>query len=145
MKLKPNTITPVVCPKKQFLRVWMEFMLPYHKLAPREMEVAAAFIEKYLDLCEQVPNDVAFRNKCLMSVETQKEICATCNLKLNQLQLYRNKFKKSKFLIEGNQINPKLIPNIKTMENNIYQLLVVFKLQDEPEREIPEDSETDSE
>lgn len=130
---KPNTVTPVICQKSEFLRAWMKFMLPFHGLAPREQEVAAAFIQKYFELCERIPNDSEFRNKCLMSVETQKEISEMCNLKLNQLQLYRNKFKKAKFLKEGGEINPVLIPDIQALQNNRYQLLVLFKIvEDQP-------------
>lgn len=137
IEYKPDSIAPVTCTQNTFIQAWLRFMEPYHGLSKREREVAAAFIEKYLELCKKIPNDKDFRNKCLMSLETQKEICDKCNIKHNQIQLYRNKFKKNNVIINGNELNPKLVPNMNNMQGNKYQLLVLFDIKDD---EIPIDN-----
>lgn len=127
-EFKPNTLIPVTITRDEFVHAWLTFMHPFHNLTKREMEVAVELIKKYLQLCKDIPDNVEFRNKCLLSIETQKEICKKCKISNNQMQNYKIKLRQSNFLIDGNQINPRLIPSLDVLNNDNYQLLVVFKM-----------------
>lgn len=133
-EFKPNTIIPIPIPRDQFVHAWLTFMKPFHNLTNREMGVAVELIKKYLQLCKDIPDNVEFRNKCLLSIETQKEICKKCKLSNSQMQIYKAKLRESNFLIDGNCINPKLIPSLDVLNGDNYQLLVLFKLIDQEEQ-----------
>lgn len=127
-EFKPDSVAPAVCTKETFLKAWMQFMYPYHRLTPREQDLAVIYLETYLKLCKDIPDNVELRNKILMSEETQRDIREKCGLKVPQIQLYKSKFRQNKFLING-RINPKMIPSIDALEKDKYQLLVVFDMK----------------
>lgn len=126
--IKPNNVIRIPTGRniEKLLRFWLEFLHPFHRLTNREMDVATAFLKKRYELYKDIPTNAELRDKILMNEETQKEIREKCGLKVQHLQVIKNKLKKNKFFID-NKINPRLIPNIKETENS-FQLLLLFEL-----------------
>ena len=126
--IKPNNVIRIPTGRniEKLLRFWLEFLHPFHRLTNREMDVATAFLKKRYELYKDIPTNAELRDKILMNEETQKEIREKCGLKVQHLQVIKNKLKKNKFFVD-NKINPKLIPNI-VEDGDTFQLLLLFEL-----------------
>ena len=114
--------------KGKFFKQWLVFLLPYHNLTDREMDVAAAFLLKRFELAKVI-SDVNILNSVLMNEDTKREIRETCEIKHPHFQVIMSKLRKSKVIID-NRLNPKFIPNVKE-ENGNFKLLLLFSFKDE--------------
>lgn len=121
--IKPNNVIRIPSTQDNIFRYWLEFLTPFHHLTGREMDVAAALLEKRYEL-SKVISDADLLEKVLMSEECHKNIKEEYNLSNQHFQVIKSKLKTKKFLV-GNKINPRLVPNIKEDRNN-FQLLLVF-------------------
>lgn len=130
-KLKPNNISKLSISKNLFLKAWMQFTQPFHHLTQREQEVAVAYLEKWFELLQKIPEDDNLRLQFLVSESTNKEIKEKCNLKDQHFQVIKTHLKANKFIIDGNRINPRLIPNLNSDNSNLFQFLLIFELKDE--------------
>lgn len=137
--IHPNNFIPMTIPKEQFLRAWVTFMRPFHHLTPRDEDVATAFLVKWFELCESIPNDKKLRTEILMGEDTQRKIREMCGLKAPHLNVSKSKLKKNGFLVEDG-INPRLIPNFKKEEDD-FQLLLVFKFPKETNQDVNKETE----
>ena len=113
--------------KGKFFKYWFKFLLPYHGLTDREMDVAAAFLLKRYEL-SKVISDVNILDSVLMSEVTKKCIRESCDVKHQHFQVIMSKLRKSKVIIV-NKINPRFIPNVKE-ENGNFKLLLLFTFDD---------------
>ena len=114
--------------KGKFFKQWLVFLLPYHNLTDREMDVAAAFLQKRFELAKVI-SDVNILNSVLMNEDTKREIRETCEIKHPHFQVIMSKLRKSKVIVD-NRLNPKFIPNVKE-ENGNFKLLLLFSFKDE--------------
>lgn len=114
--------------KGKFFKQWLVFLLPYHNLTDREMDVAAAFLQKRFELAKVI-SDVNILNSVLMNEDTKRDIRENCEIKLPHFQVIMSKLRKSKVIID-NRLNPKFIPNVKE-ENGNFKLLLLFSFKDE--------------
>lgn len=113
--------------KGKFFKQWLIFLLPYHNLTDREMDVAAAFLLKRYELTKVI-SDINILNSVLMSEETKRSIRDSCGIKHPHFQVIMGKLRKSSIIVDGT-INPRFIPNIKE-ENGNFKLLLLFTFDD---------------
>ncbi len=112
--------------KGSFFRYWMEFLLPFHGLTPREMDIAACFIKQRYLLSKAI-KDEEILDKVTMSEDTKKRIMEECNITPSHFQVIMGKLRKSKFIIDG-RICPKFIPKNIGDNDKSFQLLLYFDL-----------------
>lgn len=109
-----------------FFRFWLEFLLPYHGLTPREMDIAASFLKQRHYLSRAI-RDNAILDKVTMSEDTKHKIMEECKITPSHFQVIMGKLRKSGFITDG-KINPKFIPkNIEDGDTSC-KLLLYFDL-----------------
>lgn len=113
--------------KGKFFKHWFKFLLPYHNLTDREMDIAAAFLLKRYEL-SKVISDTNILESVLMSEDTKRTIREACDVKHQHFQVIMSKLRKAKIIID-NKINPRFIPNVKE-ENGNFKLLLLFTFDD---------------
>lgn len=113
--------------KGEFFKHWLMFLLPYHNLTDREMDVAAAFLLKRFELAKVI-SDVNILDSVLMSEESKRDIRERCNVKHPHFQVILSKLRKAKVIVD-NRINQKFVPNVKE-ENGNFKLLLLFSFKD---------------
>lgn len=113
--------------KGKFFKHWFKFLLPYHNLTEREMDVAAAFLLKRFEL-SKVISDVNILNSVLMNEDTKRQIRESLDIKHPHFQVIMGKLRKAKVIID-NRINPRFIPNVKE-DNGNFKLLLLFTFDD---------------
>ena len=114
--------------KKLFFKRWLDFLKPYHKLRPKEIEFLAILLYKRNILSGKVSDD-SLVNKLLFDTDTRKEVREELNY--NDAQTFNNmlySLRKSNVLSSDNIIEPALIPNIK---GNNFKLVFNFNVTDE--------------
>jgi hypothetical protein len=113
--------------KGKFFKHGFKFLLPYHNLTDREMDIAAAFLLKRYEL-SKVISDTNILESVLMSDDTKRGIREACDVKHQHFQVIMSKLRKAKIIID-NKINPRFIPNVKE-ENGNFKLLLLFTFDD---------------
>lgn len=107
----------------KFFKYWFKFLLPFHNLTDREMDVAAAFI-KYRHSLSKVISDETILDQVLMNEDTKRAIREELEMTLPHFQVVMSKLRKANVIIDS-KINPRFIPNIKE-ENGNFKLLLLF-------------------
>ena len=123
-----NVINIPTSLKGKFFKYWFKFLLPFHGLTDREMDVAAAFLLKRYEL-SKVISDVNILNSVLMNEDTKRDIREKVDIGHQHFQVIMSKLRKTKVIID-NKINPRFIPNVKE-ENGNFKLLLLFSFNDE--------------
>lgn len=121
--IKPNNVIRVPCTQDSVFRYWLEFTIPFHNLTEREKDVATAFLKERYKL-SKVILDNSLIDRTLRSDETQKKLMEECGLSNQHFQVIKNKLKTKRFFI-GDNINPRLIPNVRE-DDTCFQLLLMF-------------------
>lgn len=62
----------------------------------------------------------------VMSEMTKNKVIEECGITQSHFYVVMGNLRKNK-VIEGNTLNPKLIPNIRKDDNGCFQLLILFK------------------
>jgi hypothetical protein len=102
---------------------------PFVPLTDREMDVMASFLKQRWDLSKTI-FDAAMIDTVLMSEDIKKKVIKECGISLQHFYVVMSTLKKKK-VINGNIINPKLIPNTRDTDNGVFQLRIMFK-EDKP-------------
>ena len=123
-----NVINIPTSLKGKFFKYWFKFLLPFHGLTDREMDVAAAFLLKRYEL-SKVISDVNILNSVLMNEDTKRSIREMVDIGHQHFQVIMSKLRKTKVILD-NKINPRFIPNVKE-ENGNFKLLLLFSFTDE--------------
>jgi hypothetical protein len=114
--------------KGKFFKQWFKFLLPYHGLTDREIDVAAKLLLKRFELAKVI-SDVNILDSVLMSEDTKRTIREDLGIKHQHFQVIMSKLRKSKVIID-NKVNPRFIPNLKE-ENGNFKLLLLFSFNEE--------------
>jgi hypothetical protein len=122
MKKANNVIRIPTSLSGNFFKYWFLFLKPFHKLADREIDVAASFVKHRYEL-SKVIQDEEILDRVTMSEDTKKKVREDCGITLAHFQVIMGKLRKNKVIIEG-RINPKFIPNI-TGEDS-FSLMLYF-------------------
>lgn len=111
-----------------FYKYWFRFLLPFHNLTDREMDVAACFLKHRAEL-SKVISDEEILDNVLMSENTKGKIREECDMTNPHFQVVMGKLRKAKIIIDNKKINPRFIPNIKE-ENGNFKLMLLFDFTD---------------
>ena len=114
--------------KGKFFKHWLTFLLPFHNLTDREMDVAAAFLLKRFEL-SKVISDINILESVLMNEDTKRQIREGVGIKHQHFQVIMSKLRKTKIIID-NKLNPRFIPKVKE-ENGNFKLMLLFSFTDE--------------
>jgi len=109
-----------------FFRLWLEFLLPYHGLTPREMDIAASFLKQRHFLSKAI-KDEAILDKVTMSEDTKRKVMEECKITPSHFQVIMGKLRKSGLIVD-NKINPKFIPKKIEEGDAACKLLLYFDL-----------------
>lgn len=112
-----------------FFKYWLEFISPLHKLPPKAIEVAAAFLQKRYELSKSIIEDEVL-DKVVLGVECKKELMETCGMSKANFDSNIKILKQKLFLVD-NKINPKFIPKNINANPKAFQLLLYFDLNEE--------------
>lgn len=126
MKKANNIVRIPTTLNGKFFRYWFEFLLPFHNLTSREIDVIAAFVKQRYQLSKVIKDDNIL-DKVIMSEDIKKKVREECNITLPHFQVIMGKLRKNKVIIDG-KINPRFIPNIDE-ETGYFQLLLLFELK----------------
>ena len=113
--------------KEGFYKYWFKFLLPFHKLTEREMEIAACFL-KHREELSKVISDPDILESVLMSDDIKDKIREECDISLPHFQIVIGKLKKANVII-GNKFNPRFVPKVKEGSDN-FKLLLLFDFSD---------------
>lgn len=113
--------------KGKFFKQWFKFLLPYHGLTDREMDIAAAFLLKRYEL-SKVISDSNILESVLMNEDTKRSIREECDVKHQHFQVIMSKLRKANIIVD-NKINPRFIPNIKEGKES-FNLMLMFTFND---------------
>jgi len=129
MENKVNKMVEVPCTSENFYRLWLSFMIPFHKFTPQVIMIAGELL-KHRQRLSKVISDERILSKVLLGAEVRNEILKACNCTLSTFRVTINKLKKAKFLVDG-RIEPRFIPNIG--DSKTFNVMLAFRLKDETE------------
>lgn len=123
---KPNNIVTVPTTLDlDFFKWWCVFLRPFINLTNREIDIIASFLKQRWELSKTI-NDDALLDTLVMSDITKNKIIKECNITQQHFYVVMSNLRKNKVIV-GNNINPRLIPNIREDDNGCFQLLILFK------------------
>lgn len=122
---KPDSVVIVPSSVDTFFKDWLNFLVPFHNLTDREMDVASAFIKLRYELGKAISNNDIL-DEVVMNDDSKRKIRESCNITPSHFQVVLSKLRKSGF-INDNRINPRYIPNIDP-EANSFTTMLLFKL-----------------
>lgn len=111
-----------------FYKHWFKFLLPFHNLTDREMDVAACFLKHRAELSKVISDNTILEN-VLMSETTKAKIREECGITNAHFQVVMGKLRKAKIVLDNKTINPRFIPNVKE-ENGNFKLMLLFDFTD---------------
>lgn len=114
--------------KGNFYKHWFKFLLPFHNLTDREMDIAACFLKHRAELSKVISDNNILEN-VLMSENTKNKIKEECGITNAHFQVVMGKLKKAKIILDNKTINPRFIPNVKE-ENGNFKLMLLFDFTD---------------
>ena len=112
-----------------FFKYWLEFIRPFHQLAPREIAVMASLLNNRFELSKVIKDSVILE-KVALNEDAKDRAMKECNMSNNYLQVILGRFRKKKII--GNEgINPRFVPNID-LDNptGVFKLLLLFEVKD---------------
>lgn len=115
--------------KKDFFRIWIEFLTPLHSLTNKEKDVAAILLKERYKLSKAV-NDPALLDRILLGDETKNTIKEELKITEAFLRVIFRKLKSTKFIVD-NKINAKFIPKNLKDDDTMFQLLFFFDLKND--------------
>ena len=120
--MKPNNTIVLKCTEDSFLRTWMEFLAPFHKLTSRERDVASRLLKQYFRLKASIDDPEVLKD-VMWSHTSRKDMMNALGMSPAHFQMTLTKLKKAG-VIMNNDINPKFIPHIT--EDPRHMLCIVF-------------------
>lgn len=110
-----------------FFKYWLEFLKPFHNMAPRECDVVAELLKTRFEL-SKVISDPVLLEKITLSEDYREKVRVNLGITANHFQVILCKLRKIGVLLED-RINPKFIPNLdKDVNEGTFKLLFVFGL-----------------
>ena len=123
---KPNNIMMVSTSlSTDFFKWWCVYLRPFISLTDREIDVLANLLKQRWQLSQHI-SDQGILDMMLLSEDTRQKIQKECNITAQHLCVVIGSLRKKEAL-NGNVINPRLIPNVRATDDGCFQLLVLFK------------------
>lgn len=122
---KPNNMF-IIEPdeEKDFFKWWCILLRAFVPLTNREIDVMASFLRRRWALSKHI-SDLSILDTMLMSEDTKKKVQEECNITLQHFYVVMSNLRKNGIIV-NNTINPRLIPNYKSDDED-YRLTVCFK------------------
>lgn len=120
--MKPNNTIVLKCTEDSFLRTWMEFLAPFHRLTSRERDVAARLLKQYFRLKAEIDDPEVLRD-VLWSRTSRKDMMTSLGMSSAHFQMVLAKLKKAGIIV-NDDLNPKFIPHMS--DNPRHMLCIVF-------------------
>ena len=120
--MKPNKTIVVKCTEDSFLRTWMEFLAPFHRLTSRERDVAARLLKQYFKLKENIEDKEVLKD-VLWSRTSRKDMMTSLGMSPAHFQMTLAKLKKAGVIVDDD-LNSKFIPNLSPDPRNM--LCIIF-------------------
>lgn len=111
---------------KGFLKLWLTFLTPLHKLTPTIINLAAEILRQRFELSKSISDDTILDNYLLSNKDITNTVMTNCNLSSSNYHVGITKLRKVGFFKEG-KINPKFIPKLN-LDNDKYSLLLLFNI-----------------
>lgn len=109
-----------------FIKIWLTFLTPLHKLTPTIINLAAEILRQRFELSKAINDDTILDNYLMTNKEITNSIMTNCNLSSSNYHVGITKLRKVGFFKEG-KINPKFIPKI-TPDSTSYSLMLLFSI-----------------
>lgn len=123
-----NNVIRIPCKgKKGFFRTWLQFLAPFHNMANREMDVAAAFLERRYELCKDIHNEELLE-EVLTNKEGKRKVRESLGMSIHHFQLIMQKLRQAKFLVDG-KVNTKFVPKNMDEDESGFKLMLYFDFQ----------------
>lgn len=126
--MKNTNVKRIKADKKTLFRYWLEFLRPYHKLKPKEIEALSLFLYYQYELSLEISNPDLVQS-ILFSSNTRSEIRK--NLGGMNQKVFNNllsSLRKKKVLSQDNIIMPALIPQLDSTKG--FKLIFNFEPTD---------------
>ena len=109
-----------------FARTWLEIMKPFHKLTAREMDFAAAMLNRRKEIAESV-SDQSLVDKLLFNDETKESIRNEVGISRAYMQGILHKMRENG-MINGRRFEPNFLPIWE--KGKPFRMLFVFTNED---------------
>lgn len=124
-KYKPNNAFKVpVSSSLEFYKWWLTFIKSFVNLTDKERDVMASFLNQRNMLSKDIKDD-AVLDTLLMTEDIKKKVISECNITLQHFYVVMSTLRK-KNVIRNNRITPEIIPNVRSTDNGVFKLAVVF-------------------
>lgn len=98
---------------EDFIHSWLEVMRPFHRLTPREIDFAAAMLEKRYEIAAKIADpkkNQATIDKLLFDEETKEAIRQKVGITKSHMQVILHKMREVK-MIDNKSFSPEYIPD----------------------------------
>lgn len=129
MRTSNKNIAKLACPRDELCFQWLKITRELHGLSVAEMQLAAAFLDKYIDYREKIL-DEELLNEFLMSTKTKNHIREKLNIeKQTSFQNLISSLRRKGFFDKEDKISRIFIPNISTTSPYL-QIGFIIKITD---------------
>lgn len=125
MRKPNNALTIPFDDTLSFFRNWCVFINPFMKLTNRETDVVAAFLQQRYELSKVISDPVTL-DTMLMTDRIKKKVAETAKVTQPHFYVIMSNLKKIGIIVNG-ILNPRIVPNIRPTDNGCFQLLILFK------------------
>lgn len=124
--LNPNNVVSIQTNLKDFFKVWLTFLSPYHHMTGRQIDVASMFLYFWHKLSLGNPEvDPEVLNECV-----RKKVREECNITPPHFLVTMSALRKKGF-IKDKGINPRYIPSLRLdpdKAENDYVMMLYFQI-----------------
>lgn len=122
---KPNNVVKIQPGNMLALfRWWCIFLRPFIYLTDREIEILSCFLKHRFEL-SRIISDQNILDKTVMSNDVKRQVREECNISLKHFYVIESKLTR-KGVIKDKMLNPKVVPNLKPTDSNVFQFVVWF-------------------
>lgn len=109
-----------------FIKTWLTFLTPLHKMTPSIVALAGEIIRKRVELSRVISDDDILDKFLFSDEKIRKEIMSNCNISSSNYHVGITKLKKAGFFIDG-KVNPKFVPKIDEGATK-YSMMLLFTI-----------------
>ena len=130
--LNNTNIAKINCARDEVCFQWLKLTKELHGLSVAEMQLAAAFLDKFIEFKEKILDDDLL-NEFLMSTKVKSSIRERLGIeKQTSFQNMLSSLRKKGFFDKEDRILKAFIPNINT-KSEVFKVMFVLKIEDDGE------------
>lgn len=124
---KDCNIVGLTIQRDLFFRFWVELLKPMTKLADKESDIFAAFLQQRYEL-SRVISDESLLDEILMGNDSRQKIREKFNMSSSYLNVVIGILKKRNLIVDG-KINKKYVPDL-TPDFNSFRLIFAIDINE---------------